>query len=54
MNSSTTTPPSTPQLRPWQRALVWAVVLTALMGVFVLYLQPQFVITLANQVWACM
>jgi len=53
MNTSTTTPASSPLLRPWQRAAVWALVLLALLGVFALYLQPEFVITLADQVWAC-
>ncbi|MDO4593471.1 MAG: hypothetical protein Q4B46_11845 [Comamonadaceae bacterium] len=51
MNTSTTS--NTPVLRPWQRAVLWAVVLLALLGVFALYTQPQFMITLADQVWAC-
>lgn len=54
MSSSTTTSAPAPLLRPWQRALVWAVVLAALLAVFALYLQPQFMITLADQVWACL
>ena len=54
MNPSTTPSSPAPLLRPWQRALLWAVVLTGLLAVFALYLQPQFMITLADQVWACL
>ncbi|MES2943593.1 MAG: hypothetical protein V4772_12065 [Pseudomonadota bacterium] len=31
----------------------WAGALLALLGVFTLYLQPDFMLTLANQVWVC-
>jgi len=34
------------------RWLGWLVVAVCA-GVFALYLQPQFLFTLANQVWAC-
>ena len=37
----------------WQRALGAAGGAAALGGVFLLYLKPDFVVTLANQVWAC-
>jgi len=40
----------------YQRALkisVWAAALTALLGVFALYTRPDFLLTLANQVWVC-
>jgi len=43
----------------YQRALkisVWAAALAALaalLGVFALYTRPDFLLTLANQVWAC-
>ena len=37
----------------WPRALGAAGSAAALGGVFLLYLKPDFVITLANQVWAC-
>lgn len=40
-------------LRPWQRALIWAVVLAVLLAVFTLYTRPEFMLTLADQVWAC-
>jgi hypothetical protein len=32
---------------------VWAAALAALLGVFALYTRPDFLFTLANQVWAC-
>jgi hypothetical protein len=32
---------------------LWVLVLAALAGVFALYTRPDFLITLANQVWAC-
>ncbi len=41
------------QLKLWQRSLIWAAVLAVLLAVFALYLQPQFMLTLADQVWAC-
>jgi hypothetical protein len=31
----------------------WAGALAALLGVFALYTRPDFLVTLANQVWAC-
>ena len=35
------------------RISIWATALAALLGIFALYTQPDFLITLANQVWAC-
>ena len=46
----------TPALRRparWRPLLGTAAVVAALGAVFLLYLQPGFVMTLANQVWAC-
>ena len=40
-------------LPTWLRALIWAVVLAALLAVFALYTRPEFMLTLADQVWAC-
>ena len=37
----------------WQSLLGAAAGAAALGAVFVLYLKPEFVVTLANQVWAC-
>ena len=31
----------------------YALALCVLLGVFTLYLRPDFLVTLANQVWAC-
>lgn len=35
------------------RLLVWALAALALLGVFSLYTRPDFLVTLANQIWAC-
>jgi hypothetical protein len=35
------------------RTAGWTAALAALAGVFMLYLQPEFMVGLANQVWAC-
>lgn len=54
MPTHSTTPSSgSVTLRPWQRALIWAVVLAVLLAVFTLYTRPEFMLTLADQVWAC-
>ena len=45
--------PETMQIKLWQRILIWAAILAVLLAVFALYLQPQFMLTLADQVWAC-
>jgi hypothetical protein len=39
-----------PRLR---QALGWTVAVAACMGVFALYLQPHFLVALADQLWAC-
>lgn len=31
----------------------WAAAAAVLMGVFALYTRPEFLVTLADQVWAC-
>ncbi|GGH64530.1 hypothetical protein GCM10010975_31430 [Comamonas phosphati] len=41
------------QLKPWQRISIWAAVLALLLAVFALYLQPEFMVSLADAVWAC-
>lgn len=35
------------------RLLVWAAVLVVLLAVFALYTAPDFMVMLANQLWAC-
>ncbi len=32
---------------------LWTLALAALLGVFSLYTRPEFLFTLANQVWSC-
>lgn len=51
--SSEARTPYTPSLPLWQRVLVWSIVLTVLLAVFALYTQPDFMRTLADQMWAC-
>ncbi len=36
-----------------RQALIGGACLTVLLGVLSLYLQPDFLLTLANQVWGC-
>lgn len=44
-------PPRTPARAPaWA---VWAAVLAMCLAVFALYLRPVFLLTLADQLWAC-
>ncbi|MBC7705798.1 MAG: hypothetical protein H7274_17875 [Rhodoferax sp.] len=43
-------PPRNPYL---QRLVVYGFAVAALSGVFVMYLQTDFMVTLAQQVWAC-
>ena len=48
--SPMTTP--TPQ-RPWRSWLATTLALLVLLAVFLLYTQPDFMLMLADQVWAC-
>ncbi|MFM6991126.1 MAG: hypothetical protein ACKOWD_07475 [Rhodoferax sp.] len=36
-----------------RRLIVWSATMVVLLGVFYLYTQPDFLVQLANQVWAC-
>ena len=36
-----------------RRMLAYALALVVLLAVFSLYLQPEFMVSLAQQVWAC-
>ncbi len=36
-----------------KRLLTWAAATAVLLGVFAAYLQPDAVMTLANQIWLC-
>lgn len=42
-----------PTLPRWQRALLWALALAAMAVVFGWYLEPEFMVTMADQVWGC-
>ena len=39
--------------QPGQRYLLYAGAVAVLLAVFSLYTRPDFLVTLANQVWAC-
>jgi len=41
------------ELSGWHKALAWALAGLVLLAVFTLYLQPDFLVTLADVVWAC-
>ena len=36
-----------------QKTLLWSLAIFASLGVFYLYTRPDFLVTLANQVWSC-
>jgi hypothetical protein len=36
-----------------RRLLAWSVALVVLLAVFALYTRPDFLLTLADQLWAC-
>ena len=36
-----------------QKTLLWSLATLASLGVFALYTRPDFLVTLANQVWSC-
>jgi hypothetical protein len=40
-------------MTPLRRALLYSAACAALLGVFALYTRPEFVIGVANQIWAC-
>lgn len=42
-----------PRSRILRRLALWAAVLLMLGLVFMLYLQPQFMLGMADQIWAC-
>jgi hypothetical protein len=37
----------------WRKGLAYAGALLALLAVFALYTRPDFLLTLADQLWAC-
>jgi hypothetical protein len=40
-------------MSPAHRLLTWLAAVAVLLAVFALYLQPNFLFTLAQQVWSC-
>lgn len=44
---------SSPPWKTWHKLALWAVAALALALGFTLYLQPEFMIRMADQVWAC-
>lgn len=48
------TPPAPRPLPGWTGWLIWLALLAALLAVFGLYLQPDFLLTLADQLWSCL
>lgn len=49
----TTPAPHTRSQRPWWRVLVWLAAALVLGGIFMLYTQPEFMVRMADHVWAC-
>lgn len=37
----------------WRKVLAWGMALLVLLAVFTLYTRPDFLLTLADQLWAC-
>lgn len=48
-----TASPSSPSSPVWLRTAGWAVATLACLAVFALYLRPEFLMTLADQLWSC-
>ncbi len=40
-------------MKRWHSAWVYIAALCVLLAVFSLYTRPDFLVTLANQIWAC-
>jgi hypothetical protein len=40
-------------MRLSNRLLLWALITLVLVAVFFLYTQPDFLVQMANQIWAC-
>ena len=51
MNNPSPQPP--PYWPRWLRWLAWGVAVVVCLGVFALYSVPEFMVMLADQVWAC-
>jgi len=40
-------------MKPWQKVVGWSALAAALLGIFGLYGRPDFLLTVANQIWGC-
>ncbi len=54
MHSSPLPPTTGHTLPSWAGWLLWLALLTLLLAVFGLYMQPDFLVTLADQLWSCL
>jgi hypothetical protein len=52
-NTAHDAPPARPAALVLRRVLVWIVGALALGAVFLAYLKPETMVTLANMVWSC-
>ena len=50
---SNPSPPPPPHRPRWLRWLAWGVAVVLCLAVFALYTVPEFMVMLADQVWAC-
>lgn len=48
-----TAPASSPSLPAWLRVAGWVGATLVCLAVFALYMQPDFLMTLADQLWSC-
>ena len=48
-----TASPSSPSLPAWLRVAGWVGATLVCLAVFALYLRPEFLMTLADQLWSC-
>ena len=51
--NAASSPTSRSATRAWARASVWAGAVALLLSVFSLYVRPDFMVMLADMVWAC-
>ena len=52
-NTASNTLPVAQPSRLWLRIALWALVAVVLAAVFMLYTQPEFMVRMADHVWAC-
>lgn len=53
MDANINTPNDPANKASWPRRLLWPLAVLALLLVFAMYTQPEFMMQMANQVWAC-